>query len=74
MPLVAVAHVPIIVTSGPVVGAAALLVAAITSVPLAYLFDTGRATIWAPAIVHTAIDKFDSSLPPTPLPSCRPPR
>ncbi len=58
MPLVAVAHVPIVITSGPVVGVAALTVAAVTSVPLAYLFDTGRATIWAPAVVHTAIDSF----------------
>ncbi len=58
MPLVAVAHVPIVITSGPLVGAAALLVAAATSVPLAYLFDTGRRTIWAPAVVHTAIDSF----------------
>jgi hypothetical protein len=41
-----------------VVGIAALTVAAATSVPLAYLFDTGRSTIWAPAVVHTAIDSF----------------
>jgi len=33
-------------------------VAAVTSVPLAYLFDLGNGTIWAPAIVHTAIDSF----------------
>ena len=58
MPLVALAHVPILITSGPVVGIAALTVAAATSVPLAYLFDTGRSTIWAPAVVHTAIDSF----------------
>lgn len=58
MPLVAVAHVPIVVNSGPVVGAAALIVAAVTAVPLAYLFDAGRATVWAPAVVHTAIDSF----------------
>ena len=58
MPLVAVAHVPIVINSGLVVGVAALTVAAATSVPLAYLFDTGRATIWAPAVVHTAIDSF----------------
>ena len=57
-PLVAIAHVPILLTSGPVVGGAALVVAAVTSVPLAYLFDTGRGTIWAPAVVHTAIDSF----------------
>jgi membrane protease YdiL (CAAX protease family) len=58
MPLVAVAHVPILISSGPVVGSAALLVAAATSVPFAYLFDLGRGTIWAPAILHTAIDSF----------------
>ena len=58
MPLVALAHVPIMITSGPLVGVAALIVAAATAVPLAYLFDTGRSTIWAPAVVHTAIDSF----------------
>jgi len=58
MPLVAVAHVPILITSGPLVGVAALIVAAVTAVPLAYLFDRGRATIWAAAVVHTAIDSF----------------
>jgi membrane protease YdiL (CAAX protease family) len=58
MPLVAVAHVPILITAGPLVGAASLLVAAVTSVPFAYLFDTGRGTIWAPAVLHTAIDSF----------------
>lgn len=58
MPLVAVAHLPIFVTSGPLVGSAALLVAAVTSVPFAHLFDVGRGTIWAPAILHTAIDSF----------------
>ncbi len=58
MPLLAAAHVPILITSGPIVGTAALTVAAVTSIPLAYLFDTGRSTIWAPAVVHTAIDSF----------------
>jgi membrane protease YdiL (CAAX protease family) len=58
MPLVAVAHVPIVINSGPVVGVASLIVAAVTAVPLAYLFDTGRGTLWAPAVVHTAIDSF----------------
>jgi membrane protease YdiL (CAAX protease family) len=64
MPLVAVAHLPIVITSGPVVGAAALIVAAVTAVPLAYLFDTGRSTIWAPAVLHTAIDSFKLVLVP----------
>jgi membrane protease YdiL (CAAX protease family) len=58
MPLVAVAHLPIFLTSGPLVGTAALLVAAVTSFPFAHLFDLGRGTIWAPAILHTAIDSF----------------
>ncbi|GAA1649081.1 hypothetical protein GCM10009744_45640 [Kribbella alba] len=58
MPLVAATHVPVLFRSGLVVGVAAVLVAAVTSLPLAYLFETGRQTIWAPAIVHTAIDSF----------------
>jgi len=58
MPLVAVAHLPILVSSGVAVGLAALAVAAVTAVPFAYLFETGRNTIWAPALVHTAIDSF----------------
>ncbi|MGZ8751257.1 MAG: hypothetical protein ACXWYP_10320 [Pseudonocardia sp.] len=43
---------------GPAVGIGALAVAAVTSLPLAYLYETGRRTIWAPAVVHTAIDSF----------------
>jgi len=46
MPLVAVTHVPILVTSGAAVGLAALAVAAVTSLPLARLFDVGRGTLW----------------------------
>lgn len=58
MPLVAAAHIPIVLRNGSTVGIGALLVAASTSVPLAYLYETGRGTIWAPALVHTAIDSF----------------
>jgi membrane protease YdiL (CAAX protease family) len=58
MPLIAVTHVPIMATMGPAVGIGALAVAAVTSMPLAYLYETGRRTIWAPAVVHTAIDSF----------------
>jgi membrane protease YdiL (CAAX protease family) len=58
MPLIVAAHVPILVNSGPAVGAAAMLVAAVTTAPLAYLYETGRNTVWAPALVHTAIDSF----------------
>ena len=48
MPLIAVTHVPIVATMGPAVGIGALAVAAVTSLPLAYLYETGRRTIWAP--------------------------
>lgn len=58
MPLVAAAHVPIVLGSGVAVGVAALVVAASTSVPLAHLWEMGRRTIWAPALLHTAIDTF----------------
>ena len=58
MPLLSGTHIPVIVTSGPVVGVAAMLVAAVTTVPLAYLYETGGNTVWAPAVVHTAIDSF----------------
>jgi membrane protease YdiL (CAAX protease family) len=58
MPLIAITHVPIALRSGPVIGLGAMLVAAVTSLPLSYLFETGRSTVWAPAVVHTAIDSF----------------
>ena len=58
MPLVAVTHVPILVTSGVAVGLGAMAVAATTSVPFAYLFETGRGTLWGPALLHTTIDAF----------------
>jgi hypothetical protein len=58
MPLVAVAHLPIFISSGAAVGLAALVVAAVTSLPLAYLFETGRRTIWPAALVHMGIDSF----------------
>ena len=58
MPLVAAVHLPVLVSSGVAVGLAALAVAAVTAVPLAYLFETGGNTLWAPALVHTAIDTF----------------
>ncbi|GAA4882918.1 CPBP family intramembrane glutamic endopeptidase [Actinomycetospora straminea] len=58
MPLLAATHLPILVTAGAAVGLGAMAVAAATSIPLAYLFETGRGTVWAPALVHTAIDSF----------------
>jgi membrane protease YdiL (CAAX protease family) len=36
----------------------AVLVAAVTALPLSHLYEGGRNTVWAPAIVHTSIDSF----------------
>jgi membrane protease YdiL (CAAX protease family) len=58
MPLVVVAHVPVVLGSGVAVGAAAMVVAASTAVPCAHLWEMGQRTIWAPALLHTAIDHF----------------
>lgn len=58
MALLAVTHIPIIIQGGPIVGIGAMIVAAATSIPFAYLYETGRNSIWAAAIVHTAIDSF----------------
>ena len=58
MPLVAAAHIPIVINNGVVVALGAMLVAAVTSLPFSYLYVTGRCTVWAPAILHTAIDTF----------------
>lgn len=58
MPLVAATHVPIVATMGPAVGVGAMAVAAVTSVPFAHLYESGRRTLWAPALLHTAIDAF----------------
>ncbi len=58
MPLIAATHLPVIATSGLVVGVAAMLVAAVTSLPLARLFELGGNTLWAAAIVHAGIDSF----------------
>jgi membrane protease YdiL (CAAX protease family) len=52
IPLIALTHVPIFIANGPIVGSVALLTAAITCLPLAYLYERGGRTIWAPAIVH----------------------
>ncbi len=58
MPLLALTHVPIVVNSGLVVGLAAMTVAAVTTVPFAFIYERGGRTIWAPALLHTAIDAF----------------
>ena len=65
MPLIAVTHLPIVFTLGPAIGPTAMLVAAVTSIPFGYLYETGRRTIWAPALLHTAIDAFKLVIIPT---------
>jgi membrane protease YdiL (CAAX protease family) len=58
MPLIAVTHIPIVVTAGPAVGGGAMLVAAVTSIAFSRLYAMGGGTVWAPALLHTAIDSF----------------
>lgn len=50
------AHIPIIINQGLLVGGMAVLLAVVSSFPLSYLYERGGNTIWAPAIVHFAID------------------
>ena len=50
------AHIPIMITQGIFVGGTAVLLAAVSSFPLSRLYERGNNTIWAPAIVHFAID------------------
>jgi membrane protease YdiL (CAAX protease family) len=64
MPLIAATHVPIVVSHGAAIGAGAMAVAAVTTMPFAHLYELGRGTIWAPALVHTAIDSFKLVLIP----------
>ena len=52
----AVAHLPILASAGVVVGLSAVLVAVATFAPYAYLFERGRNTVWAPALLHFASD------------------
>ena len=58
MPLIAATHVPIVFASGPAIGVGAMAVAAVTTIPLAHLYELGGRTVWAPALVHAAIDSF----------------
>lgn len=68
IPFIALTHVPIIANNGWLVGLLALLTAAVTCVPLAYLWDRGAGTVWAPAIVHGMVGTwqlFDRTYPVT---------
>jgi membrane protease YdiL (CAAX protease family) len=52
----AAAHLPILAIAGVVVGLSAVLVSVVTFPPYAYLFERGRNTVWAPAVLHFASD------------------
>ncbi|HMQ70525.1 MAG TPA: CPBP family intramembrane metalloprotease [Ignavibacteria bacterium] len=54
--LFSTAHIPVIISQGIFVGGSAVMLAAVSSFPLSKLYEKGNNTIWAPAIVHTAID------------------
>jgi membrane protease YdiL (CAAX protease family) len=64
MPLIVLTHLPIVAEAGLAVGAAAALVAAVTCLPFAHLWERGGGTIWAPALVHAAVDAFKLLEPP----------
>jgi membrane protease YdiL (CAAX protease family) len=55
MPFLALTHLPIIESSGIAVGGIAVVTAIITCVPLAYLWERGGRTVWAPALLHGLI-------------------
>ena len=66
IPLIAATHVPIIASNGALVGGLAVVSAAATSVPLAYLWEHGGRTIWGAAVLHGAIgcwQLFDRDYP-----------
>jgi hypothetical protein len=58
VPLIALTHVPIVVSNGLAVGALATLTAAATCLPFAYLWERGGGTIWAPALLHGLIGSW----------------
>jgi membrane protease YdiL (CAAX protease family) len=55
VPLIALTHVPIIAGNGIGIGTLAVLTAAATSLPFAYLWERSGGTVWAPAILHGLI-------------------
>lgn len=54
--LFALSHLPILWNQGLVVGGMAVTLAIGAFFPFAYLYEQGRNTIWAPALVHAAVD------------------
>jgi membrane protease YdiL (CAAX protease family) len=58
VPLIALTHVSIVLTSGLGVGLLATISAAVTCLPFAYLWERGGGTIWAPALLHGLIGSW----------------
>lgn len=54
--LFALSHLPILGNQGLLVGGMAMTLAIGSSFPFARLYEQGRNTIWAPALVHAAVD------------------
>ena len=55
VPLIALTHIPILIGNDWVVALLAVVSAAVTCLPLAYLWERGGHTMWAPAILHGLI-------------------
>ena len=65
IPLIAITHLPILITNGAAVGLFAIAVAAVTCIPFGYLWARGGNTIWAAAMLHASIDAFKLFETPT---------
>jgi membrane protease YdiL (CAAX protease family) len=66
IPLIALTHVPIVVTNGLAVGLLAVLSAAVTCLPFSYLRERGH-SIWGAAILHGCIDMWQVVARPVPV-------
>jgi membrane protease YdiL (CAAX protease family) len=55
IPLITCTHIPIIASAGALVGGLAVISAAATCVPLSYLWEHDRRSIWAAALLHSTI-------------------
>jgi hypothetical protein len=58
IPLIALTHVPIILSNGAAIGGLAVTSAAVTCIPFAYLWERGGRAIWAPAVLHGMVDTW----------------
>lgn len=54
--LFGLSHLPILANQGLLVGGMAIALAIASSFPFARLYEQGRNTVWAPALVHGAVD------------------